>query len=70
MKKYWSEHLYVKTSPYNIAFIKFIFEGYDNLAYTTVIDNTEAIIKVTFTKEYTRDVLEVLKSLGLEVFSL
>ena len=70
MKEIWSEHVYVKTDPSNIAFIKFIFEGYDNLACTTVIDNTEAIIKITFTKEYTKEVLEVLEDLGLDVFRL
>ncbi len=70
VKKYkclYSDRIYIKIKPSSIAYLKFIIEGYDNLAYVSIVDKQEAIVKITFTSEYKMDIKKIIKDLEKEM---
>ena len=62
----WSDHVYARVERREIAYVKFILESYDNLAFMSVIDKYEAILKIIFAPGQRREVLKLLYCLGLE----
>lgn len=53
----------LRVNPQDIAFINKIFEGFDNLALVTTIDNKQGLLKINVTPDTKEDVLEILNKL-------
>ena len=53
----------LRVNPQNIAFINKIFEGFDNLALVTTIDNKQGLLKINVTPDTKEDVLQILNKL-------
>jgi hypothetical protein len=51
----------------DIAYIKFILEGYEGIALATTIDNNESIIQLTIVPDFESDVEMLLAALKKEV---
>lgn len=58
-----SERVYVRLPRQNLAKLRFLLEGHDNLCYASVLDRFEATAVVVFSPLQRREVLEVLKGL-------
>ena len=57
------EYLYkinLKVNPEDIDFINKIFEGFDNLALVTTIDNKQGLLRINVTPGTREDVLKIL----------
>ena len=54
-------------SPARIAFLRFIFEGYDGLAIVSTIDAGEGIVRVWYPPTSARAVVELLNDLAGEL---
>lgn len=67
-----STRVYARVPRQRIALIKFLFEGYDNLAYVSVIDRFQAVVRITCSRDSLSEVLQVcagMQDFGLEVVS-
>ena len=62
----WSKRLYARLPRREIAYVKFIIESCDNLAYLSVIDKYEAIVQIIFTHEQSNELLKLMHSLESE----
>lgn len=51
----------------DVAYVKFILEGYEGIALVTTIDNTESIIQLTIVPDFESDVEMILTALKKEV---
>jgi len=51
----------------DIAYVKFILEGYEGIALATTIDNIESIIQLTIVPDFKSDVEMLLTALRKEV---
>jgi len=51
----------------DIAYIKFILEGYEGIALATTIDNNESIIQLTIVPDFESDVEMLLAALKKEI---
>lgn len=58
-----SDRVYVRLPRQNLARLRFLLEGHDNLCYASVLDRFEATAVVVFSPLQRREVLEVLKGL-------
>ncbi|MDQ7031958.1 MAG: DUF4911 domain-containing protein [Desulfonauticus sp.] len=61
----FSDRIYLELDRQDIAYFKFILEGWDNIAYFTVIDKYRAVIQLVCSKDdYNRlmTILDVLKN--------
>ncbi|HKK33634.1 MAG TPA: DUF4911 domain-containing protein [Desulfomicrobiaceae bacterium] len=68
----WSARIYARVPRERIALIKFLFEGYDNLAYVSVIDRFQAVIRISCSPDGFSETLQVcatMEQYGLEVVS-
>lgn len=57
-------HLKIATSK--IGFLKFLLEGYDNLAILSTVDQADGVITVSTTVQQVNELLSVLCSLHRE----
>ena len=44
----WSGRFYVRLAPADLACFKFLLEGYDNLAFLSVVDKYESVVQIVF----------------------
>lgn len=51
----------------DIAYVKFILEGYEGIALATTIDNDESVIQLTIVPDFKSDVEMLLAALKKEV---
>ena len=51
----------------NIALFKFFLEGYDNLAYLTVVDKYKAVLQLVFSYELEKLVHDFIKNIKGEI---
>jgi hypothetical protein len=51
----------------DIAYVKFILEGYEGIALATTIDNNESVIQLTIVPDFESDVEMLLAALKKEV---
>lgn len=56
--------VYLRISPGKFHFLKFILEGYDNLAILSSYRNREGIVVVRYPAEIAADLFSLLGSLG------
>lgn len=57
----------LKVNPRDIAFINKIFEGFDNLALVTTIDNKQGLLRINVTPDTKEEVLQILNKFPKEV---
>jgi hypothetical protein len=56
--------IYLRISPGKFHFLKFILEGYDNLAILSSYQSENGIVVIRYPFEMARDLYELLGSLG------
>ncbi|MFO7761803.1 MAG: DUF4911 domain-containing protein [Thermodesulfobacteriota bacterium] len=62
-----TERLYLRISPKRIYYLKFILEGYDGMATLSTIDPGKGIVILRYSREWSRDLFELLASLAPEL---
>lgn len=63
----WSKRLYLRVPRPEIAYVKFVLESYDNLAFMSVLDRFEALLCLTFSPHQETEVRELIHGLTQEV---
>ena len=63
----WSKRLYLRVPRPEIAYVKFVLESYDNLAFMSVLDRFEALLCLTFSPDQETEVRDLIRGLGREV---
>ena len=66
MKKNLCE-LFLRISPEKFHFLKFIIEGYDNLALISSVSGKEGVIRLRYPEENLHEVLQLLGSIAAEI---
>jgi hypothetical protein len=56
--------VYLRISPNKFHFLKFILEGYDNLAILSSFQGSDGIVVIRFPKEMTEDLFNLLGCLA------
>ena len=67
MSNIYSKRLYLQLDRKYIALFKFFLEGYDNLAYLTVVDKYKAVLQLVFSHEFEEFVYDFIKNVQLEI---
>ena len=63
----WSGRVYLRVPRPDIAYIRFILESYDNLAFMSVLDRFEALVRLTFSPDQEAEVRELIQRLAREM---
>lgn len=63
----WSQRLYLALAKKDIAFFRFLLESEDNLAYMSVVDRYESVLKLTFAPGQRQEVLDFIMGLQAEM---
>jgi hypothetical protein len=63
----WSNRLYLRLPRPEIAYVKFILESYDNLAFMSVLDRFEALLCLTFSPDQEEEVRDLVGRLEREI---
>ena len=56
--------VYLRISPSKFHFLKFILEGYDNLAILSSYKSSEGIVVIRYPQEMAQDIFQLLGSIG------
>ena len=56
--------VYLRISPSKFHFLKFILEGYDNLAILSSYKSSEGIVVIRYHQEMAQDIFQLLGSIG------
>jgi hypothetical protein len=59
--------IYLETRPENIAYIKFIFESYEEVGIIRTVDRHKAVIVLLAVADFVKVAREILKSLQQEI---
>jgi hypothetical protein len=59
--------IYLDTRPENIAYIKFIFESYEEVGIIRTVDRKKAVIVLLAVADFVEVAREILKSLQQEI---
>ncbi len=59
-----SREVYLRISPDKFHILKFILEGYENLAILSSHDMAKGIVRIRYISDSDRDVFELLSSLA------
>nr|WP_280712764.1 DUF4911 domain-containing protein [Desulfobaculum xiamenense] len=57
----------MRIAPQDMAYLKFILEGYDNLAYLSTVDRYSAVAQFVYAPGQEREAREFLESMRAEV---
>jgi len=57
----------LKLKRKDIAYIKFLFEGYEGLGIVTTIDKSKALIEISMMPDFVSDINEILDALRGEI---
>lgn len=70
----WSERLYVRLPPAETRLFRYLLDAYDNLAFTSVVARKDCILKVGFSPDQKKELLQALdemrQSLEFEILPL
>jgi len=70
----WSQRLYLRLAPYDVAMLRFLIEAHDNLAYVTIVDRFSAVAKISYApgseKAVRRFLADAGETLRLEVLAI
>lgn len=70
LKHQWSDRIYVRIKRRDIAYLRFLVEGYDHLAYMTVLDKYEADIQLTFSPDQQEELFEFIQGISQDMSML
>jgi len=59
--------IYLELSPAHIAYIKFIFESYEEVGIIRTVDNARAVIVLLAMNDFLDAAREILKSVGNDI---
>jgi hypothetical protein len=59
-----SREIYLRISPDKFHILKFILEGYDNLAILSSHDMAKGIVRIRYISDSSHDLFELLSSLA------
>lgn len=59
----FSSRLYVELPARHVALLKFLLEGYDNLAYLSVLNRRRSTLQVVFSPDQEAEVVRLLDGL-------
>lgn len=59
----FSDYALARIKPIHIALFRFLLEAYENLAFFTVLDRREALLKICFAPESREEVDAALKKI-------
>ncbi len=59
--------VFLRIAPDKFHFLKFILEGYDNMAILSSINNKEGLVVVRYPKELSRDLFDVLGNIAIKI---
>jgi hypothetical protein len=59
--------IYLETPPEHIAYVKFIFEAYDEVGIIRTIDRKKAVIVLLAMPDFAEAARQILASLGKEI---
>jgi hypothetical protein len=62
--------LYLRIAPSRFHFLKFILEGYDNLAILSSIDGAGGIVVLRYATESAGDLFLLLESIATQLFDI
>jgi len=62
-----SSSLKIKISPDRIHYLKFILEGYDNLATLSTINARQGLVKISYLPEVKKDLSNLLTEITSEI---
>ena len=57
----------LRISPDRIHYLKFILEGYDNLATLSTVNARQGLVKIRYTPEVERDLTELLTEIASDI---
>ncbi|MBT8490888.1 MAG: DUF4911 domain-containing protein [Deltaproteobacteria bacterium] len=57
----------LKLKRKDIAYIKFLFEGYEGLGIVTTIDKSKSLIEISMMPDFVSDINEILDALREEI---
>ena len=57
----------LKISPDKIHYLKFILEGYDNLATLSTVDARQGLVNIRYTPEVEKDLSDLLTEITSEI---
>ena len=61
------KHLYLRISPDKFHYLKFILEGYDNLAILSSHDMKQGVVMLRYPSSLERDLYDLLSSISPEI---
>ena len=56
--------LFLRIAPDKFHFLKFIIEGYDNLALISSVSGKEGVIRLRYPEENLQEIMELLNSIA------
>jgi len=62
-----SSSLKIRISPDRIHYLKFILEGYDNLATLSTIDARQGLVKIRYLPESHEDLADLLSEITSDI---
>jgi hypothetical protein len=61
------DELILRISPNKFHYLKFILEGYDNMATLSSLDSREGFVIVRYHEKLTKDLFDLLTSIATKV---
>jgi hypothetical protein len=58
------KNIYLRIAPDSFHYLKFILEGYDNLAVLSSVEMKQGIVKLRYTEGLERDLFELLSKIA------
>jgi hypothetical protein len=59
--------LHLKISPERIHYLKFILEGYDNLAILSTVNAQQGLVEIRYTPENEKDLRHLLSEIASDI---
>ncbi len=63
----WSHRLYLKLDKKDIAYLRFLLESEDNLAFMSVMDKYSSVLKLTYSPGQQQEIQEFIQDLAQEL---
>lgn len=56
--------LILAVNPAKIAYLRFVLEGYDGMAYLTTLDSQRGLVQLCYLPSFTRDLFSLLAEIA------
>ncbi len=61
------DELILRISPGKFHYLKFILEGYDNMATLSSLDSREGFVIIRYPEKLTKDLFDLLSSIAIKL---